>query len=534
MPRYDLMHWSQRVRDQQAAYAPAPTVVVVPEPRRAAKPRAARPKPPRDEQADQLLRLCREGRLFELQGWVAAGKPLTVPDHYRRTPLRVALDTGFHSLIEFLLQHEDDQSTKDEVLRASCWTNQLSVMQLALNYGASISAVSFEDVIKTWDREVVRVFLERGADPVTNAPFARAFKARVKSALGSFLDCKRARPDLAEALQQQADMALRQACQDEDLKWVSLLTWLGANPRTKGLATDDLESLDALEDPEYQQSALQIACNSRKSEILKRLKPDPATDDLRELMRAAASFITTPETVAYLVSLGADVNDKQDGGSTVVDTCLRYFGWRETVWTESYLTSRHSTVPASRLEKSLDALRFLLTNGARWTPDSRTIADIRRALYRVDGEAISAVIDLLRTHRACDDEVLRDLIRTPKMRGILAAIDQRRARTQRKAEPAARRGASRRRPPTPAPTNARSSLPPSRYDRQRLYEEVWAEPTQRVAQRYGVSDVAIAKACRLLDIPKPPRGYWARKAAGHKLPKQPPLPSWEQNEGENP
>jgi hypothetical protein len=77
MPRYDLMHWSQRVRDhQQAAYAPATPVEAVPEPRRAAKPRTARPKPPRDEQAEQLLRLCREGRLFELQAWVAAGKPL--------------------------------------------------------------------------------------------------------------------------------------------------------------------------------------------------------------------------------------------------------------------------------------------------------------------------------------------------------------------------------------------------------------------------------------------------------------------------
>src|SRR5437870_5715217 len=93
-------------------------------------------------------------------------------------------------------------------------------------------------------RGLAQLFLEHGADPVTNAPFARAFKARVKAALGIFLDCKRTRPDLAEALQLQADMALRQACQDEDLKWVSLLMWLGANPRAKGLATDDLDSPD--------------------------------------------------------------------------------------------------------------------------------------------------------------------------------------------------------------------------------------------------------------------------------------------------
>lgn len=69
MPRYDLVHWSVRVRDQQSAYARsvAPAPVVVPPPvERPRKPRVARPKPPRDEEADDLLRLCREGRLFEL------------------------------------------------------------------------------------------------------------------------------------------------------------------------------------------------------------------------------------------------------------------------------------------------------------------------------------------------------------------------------------------------------------------------------------------------------------------------------------
>jgi hypothetical protein len=75
------------------------------------------------------------------------------------------------------------------------------------------------------------------------------------------------------------------------------------------------------------------------------------------------------------------------------------------------------------------------------------------------------------------------------------------------------------------PTHAR--LPPSQYDRQRLYEEVWSEPTQQVAKRYGVFDVAIAKACALLDIPKPPRGHWAKKVAGQKLSSRPPLPKRE-------
>ncbi len=37
---------------------------------------------------------------------------------------------------------------------------------------------------------------------------------------------------------------------------------------------------------------------------------------------------------------------------------------------------------------------------------------------------------------------------------------------------------------------------PEIYEREKLYEEVWAEPVKIVAQSYGVSDVALAKTCR--------------------------------------
>jgi hypothetical protein len=53
-----------------------------------------------------------------------------------------------------------------------------------------------------------------------------------------------------------------------------------------------------------------------------------------------------------------------------------------------------------------------------------------------------------------------------------------------------------------------------RYERKRLYEEVWAEPVRTVAKRYGISGVALAKICRRLSIPVPGRGYWAEKQAG--------------------
>lgn len=61
------------------------------------------------------------------------------------------------------------------------------------------------------------------------------------------------------------------------------------------------------------------------------------------------------------------------------------------------------------------------------------------------------------------------------------------------------------------------------YDREKLYQEVWEEAVEKVAERYGVSGVAIAKTCRKLNVPLPGRGYWAKHRVG-KAPKRPPLP----------
>lgn len=56
-------------------------------------------------------------------------------------------------------------------------------------------------------------------------------------------------------------------------------------------------------------------------------------------------------------------------------------------------------------------------------------------------------------------------------------------------------------------------------ERDKLYEEIWAEPMTKVAPRYGVSDVGLRKICVKLDVPVPPRGYWSKLAAGKIIPK---------------
>jgi hypothetical protein len=61
------------------------------------------------------------------------------------------------------------------------------------------------------------------------------------------------------------------------------------------------------------------------------------------------------------------------------------------------------------------------------------------------------------------------------------------------------------------------------WNREELYTEVWEQPLVKLATKYGISNVALGKVCRKLQIPLPGRGYWARKAFG-KATKRIPLP----------
>jgi hypothetical protein len=61
------------------------------------------------------------------------------------------------------------------------------------------------------------------------------------------------------------------------------------------------------------------------------------------------------------------------------------------------------------------------------------------------------------------------------------------------------------------------------YNRETLYKEVWERPVTEVAKKYGVSDVAIHKICKSLDVPTPQNGYWAKVYAGKPV-VQIPLP----------
>jgi hypothetical protein len=67
------------------------------------------------------------------------------------------------------------------------------------------------------------------------------------------------------------------------------------------------------------------------------------------------------------------------------------------------------------------------------------------------------------------------------------------------------------------------------YDREKLFDEVWAEPVMVVAPRYGLSDVGLKKLCTRLQVPTPARGHWAKVKSGRGIPPKPQLKTYKGN-----
>jgi hypothetical protein len=469
-------------------------------------------------EAELLITLCQKGKLYEVEKWIRAGKSLRVPPECRTTPLRIALEHGFHSLVELLAGNDVGQEAKNQALSDAVTHRNTEFVELLLKLGADISSVPFSEVLLSWDPNLIRFFLVRGADFVTGAPFAVAFTAKIRTALGPFMECKRSHPEVTRELQAQADSALRYFCDSGSEKWVSLMVWAGANPRTPGPMPGEAN------DSDNYTTALKQASYKGNLTILKMLRPDPGRDNISELVHNSAMF-GHAEAVAFLLELNPNLNDKPSGGSSALDGTLWHLGFDHVA---PFSSKRQRALYEVR--SSLNLVQSLVEHGAVWRPnDAYAVNSLRRTLFECDPAVTANLLRIFKAREACSEEISGKLLRTPRMKLHLAAVESRLPRWP------AKKTKSRRNSDGPDDTEARNRKPiepsaPSyallrKYNREVLYEQAWAEPVQKLAERYGISDVGLAKTCRKLRVPLPGRGYWEKKSAGKKVPKRPALPT---------
>ena len=131
----------------------------------------ARSRASTQEEIQPLVDLCKAGKLFEVQQWIAAGKvvdPPVYPNYRvrRRSPLETAIELGFHSLVKVLLQGGAavEATGYDSPMDKCLHMRRFDLVQLLVEHGYDAKSVSMETVFGTWDPEIMEYFIERGAE----------------------------------------------------------------------------------------------------------------------------------------------------------------------------------------------------------------------------------------------------------------------------------------------------------------------------------------------------------------------------------
>jgi Ankyrin repeats (many copies) len=276
-----------------------------------------------EAESKQLLALCRAGKLYAIEQWIRDGQSLSVAQNLKKTPLQIAVEHQFHSLVELLARNETSSKVRNDALALAVRERRTELAELLVACGSDPRSVPLSEVLLSWDPKLIRFFIDCGADVITGHPFAEAFGARVRTAVRVFREYKQSHPEQADALRDQINRALRYHCHEKDAKWVSLLLWTGADPRARGPRLYDKD------DPECYGTALEEACYSGDVAVVKALRPS-ADDNLCELLDCAA-LSGRIEALRYLLEIGADPNDKPNGGSTALDRSLwriEFDAWR--------------------------------------------------------------------------------------------------------------------------------------------------------------------------------------------------------------
>ena len=349
----------------------------------------------------ELCALCRAGKLFAVQEWIRERRPSRMPPgNFATSPVRIAIERGFHSLIEVLLRENIlDQVEKNDALVRAVDHRNLDVVELLAQYGADPNAIDFDTVL--WSRHpgIMRWFVAHGLNLESDYAIARAFRAKHREFLGVYMSVR----DEVPTARRQATMALRYHAADGNLKWVSLLLWAGADPR---LPVPRMNDSDV--DEEDLDTALVAAVRRGQFDVVKKIEIDPTRDDVTALINEYC-FWPNPALLEFLIKLGADVRKP-----AVEDNAI-YWAFSSFEWS---LDS--SFRDYSRTDAALRCIEILATNGARWQPnDPYRISCFRRAIAKAPAYDAIQYLERIIKAGAIEQPFFQDLMRTPRMKEIL-------------------------------------------------------------------------------------------------------------------
>jgi ankyrin repeat protein len=385
-----------------------------------------------------LIELCKAGRLFEVQEWIEQGKPVNAPPipakgTRTKSPLEFAIERGFHSLVQVLLQGGAVQEPRgyDSPMNRALRARRFDIVQLLVEHGFNPKSIDMNEVFATWDPHIMEYFIERGAEIQRGHPFARALCERIRTALRPFKTCRERVPEL----QEQANIALRHHCKEGNLKWVSLLLWAGADPLKPGTENPGEElpnrgdhndnNDDANDDDDGGLSAMGFAALYDHLEIFElkpiraRLKSAERMDFVRYLNKRGGVNI-----LKRLLEQGLNPNDCKDGGCSLIGSFLESMSWTyyydPNPWNRDAASARKLDTPDAR--DNLKAIHLLVKHGAKWMPAERSeINSARRSLMKLTADYTTEFVWIMSKYQACKLESIESLLGTSTIKSHIVS-----------------------------------------------------------------------------------------------------------------
>ncbi len=373
------------------------------------------------EEIKPFVDLCKAGRLFEVQKWIASGNPVNLPlvpekGGAKQSPLHIAMEMGFHSLVEVLLDagaavEEQRYSPLEHAVRK----RRLDLVKLLVEKGAIISSIDIRAVFEGWNPGMVDYFIENGADLETGNPVAWALCTKIPPALGLIKGFK----DRYPSFQEQANIALRRHCWDGNLKWVSLMLWAGGDPYAKGPDSPEQEP-----DPESDNSALDIAAFQGNLNIfrMKAIRLDPKREDARGLMENAC-HAEKSDVLKHLLDKGFCPKDWEDKGSSLIQSllCRMSFDWDFSPF--SGYKKREKDIDTSRSREEIKMIHLLARHGAKWEPYRENhlhIGHARRSLLKMTPDYTVEFVWVMVKYNACSRDAIEELLRPLPIRTLVS------------------------------------------------------------------------------------------------------------------
>jgi hypothetical protein len=364
-------------------------------------------------QIEPLQLLCQEGRLFEVQEWIAKGGPVNVPaqEPVKRvypSPLQIAIRAGFHSLAKLLLQAGAffESDLWDSPLRLALKQRRLDLAQLLVEYGLQVSEVDMCDVFDTWQPAIMEYFIEHGACPEKNNALAYAFCRRIRTALRILKKYE----DRFPSFPLQVNIALRYHAYRGSQKWVSLMLWAGGDPYDCGPGSYEESADDALEYTAIEKAAAGRHINVLKILIKKRFDPDNHAI-YRALMWGTANFGT--EFTHLLIQRGINPRNHPKWSSDLIGNQLNQLNW---VGGALFMREEKRNLDTEDARNIMMNIHLLAKHGAKWSPDSYHISSVRRTLLKMAADYTVETVWIMTKYHVCSPEVLRVLLRTPTIR----------------------------------------------------------------------------------------------------------------------